>query len=215
MLDYGSWCRYFEQMFSPRRFCCCLGGWVPPRRPARLTAAAGRLAGTGERCSCTTAVTDMLLKNFDLDCPDTVPVHTDGYHWAGQDQWAGRPAPEVQKKCVIGGLPWKHGARRRGKRHYRVPCCAATAAQAIAAESDVNSSFAYQARCVIDKRDCQPFSSKLCLVQLNLIFCRGGRTFHNRIATECVVVSTGETVRNRWVGARFLIPCSYVVVAAA
>ena len=66
----------------------------------------------------------MLLKNFDLDCPETVPVDT-GRHrrWAGRDRSAGRESyfsrPAVQKKCVIGGLPWKHGARLWVRVHIR------------------------------------------------------------------------------------------------
>jgi hypothetical protein len=51
---------------------------------------AARGAGcAGERCSCTTAVTDLLLNNFDLPCGD-------------RDSQGAR-------NCVLGGLPWKHG----------------------------------------------------------------------------------------------------------
>jgi hypothetical protein len=49
----------------------------------------GRAGCAGERCSCTTAVTDLLLNNFDLPC--------------GERDSQGR------RRCVLGGLPWKHG----------------------------------------------------------------------------------------------------------
>mmetsp|Transcript_88751 Transcript_88751/g.236247 ORF Transcript_88751/g.236247 Transcript_88751/m.236247 type:complete len:632 (+) Transcript_88751:98-1993(+) len=48
----------------------------------------------GERCSCTTAVTELISRNFDLKCDS--------------DRWSGKP-----ESCVIGGLPWKHDFMRR------------------------------------------------------------------------------------------------------
>mmetsp|Transcript_58943 Transcript_58943/g.156120 ORF Transcript_58943/g.156120 Transcript_58943/m.156120 type:complete len:850 (-) Transcript_58943:192-2741(-) len=47
----------------------------------------------GERCSCTTAITDIIARNFDVQC-STNPTRR-------------------RTKCVIGGLPWKHDFMRR------------------------------------------------------------------------------------------------------
>jgi hypothetical protein len=61
-------------------------------------------AGAGERCSCTTAVTDLLHKNFDVRCADLMVIK--------QEEMSSREArPKYRRECVIGGLPWKHGAR--------------------------------------------------------------------------------------------------------
>mmetsp|Transcript_58976 Transcript_58976/g.156398 ORF Transcript_58976/g.156398 Transcript_58976/m.156398 type:complete len:560 (-) Transcript_58976:776-2455(-) len=48
----------------------------------------------GERCSCTTAITDLLSRNFDTRC-NSRPVGGHG-----------------NSSCVMGGLPWKHGFMR-------------------------------------------------------------------------------------------------------
>ena len=46
----------------------------------------------GERCSCTTAITDLFRSNFDMNCMEgTANPHA------------------AQSECIIGGLPWKHG----------------------------------------------------------------------------------------------------------
>ena len=45
----------------------------------------------GERCSCTTVITDLIRHNFDLRCNDTAP---------GSNR---------RETCVIEGRPWKHG----------------------------------------------------------------------------------------------------------
>ena len=60
------------------------------------------MLSAGERCSCTTAVTDLFLRNFDVQC-------SEGGINASASSSQGTTKPAVSRKCVIGGLPWKHG----------------------------------------------------------------------------------------------------------
>lgn len=54
----------------------------------------------GERCSCTTTITDALRRNFALACD----------HRARLSMWTPGVGPEKKAHdCVAGGLPWKHG----------------------------------------------------------------------------------------------------------
>mmetsp|Transcript_58962 Transcript_58962/g.156274 ORF Transcript_58962/g.156274 Transcript_58962/m.156274 type:complete len:252 (-) Transcript_58962:1831-2586(-) len=58
------------------------------------TIAQAQVIVSGERCSCTTAITDLLSRNFDTRC-NSRPVGGHG-----------------NSSCVMGGLPWKHGFMR-------------------------------------------------------------------------------------------------------
>ena len=60
------------------------------------------MLSAGERCSCTTAVTDLFLRNFDVQC-------SEGGINASASSAQGTTKSAVSRKCVIGGLPWKHG----------------------------------------------------------------------------------------------------------
>ena len=62
------------------------------------------MLSAGERCSCTTAVTDLFLRNFDVQCSEGA---TNNVASASSSQSTTKPS--VPRKCVIGGLPWKHG----------------------------------------------------------------------------------------------------------
>jgi len=69
-----------------------------PKPPSRIK----RIWIWGERCSCTTAFTDLINRNFELDC---------------NTNQSGKESP----KCVVGGLPWKHGL------NTSIPSCQADA----------------------------------------------------------------------------------------
>ena len=74
-----------------------------PRPPTVPTSHRPPAPTAGERCSCTTAITDLLEKNFDLGCPDQIIINREKVE-------RGKAKPVYMRKCVIGGLPWKHGA---------------------------------------------------------------------------------------------------------
>jgi hypothetical protein len=73
----------------------------PPRADAELNRARAPPA-PGDRCSCTTTITDALRRNFALSCDRNEKLRS----------WTPGVGVRVWKQeCVAGGLPWKHGAR--------------------------------------------------------------------------------------------------------
>ena len=95
------------------------------------TKAGTNVTTAGERCSCTTAITDIFRRNFDMQCSergaDTVvsapPAQNSSKRTVGA----------VPVKCVIGGLPWKHGACRAPTFTRRIQVCTLAYQSVIAA----------------------------------------------------------------------------------